>query len=73
MKNIFQRCFDSDKLKDIPLSDYEPGELAAYVTKAYPGDSLGALKLLLDNHEIGSVLYNTTKVLVEGLQGVKRD
>lgn len=73
MKNVFQRHYDMSKLESVPLADYEPGELVAYLTNAYPGDPIGALNLLKDNNEIGSVLYNTTKLLVEGLQGVKRE
>ena len=73
MRNIFQRSTNLSKLENVPLSDYKPYELAAYVTKAYPGDPIGALNMLSDNHEIGTVLYTTTKILVEGLQGVKRD
>ena len=73
MKNIFQRRVDQESLVGVPLSDYTSAELVAYVTTAYPGDPIGALNMLANNYEIGSVLYNETKILVEGLRGVKRD
>lgn len=73
MKNVYQRSYNMECLKDKPVSDYSPEELVAFVTTAYPGDPLGALKIYIDNLEIGYVLYAKTKVLLEGLQGVKRN
>ena len=73
MKNVYQRSYNLEDLKSKPISDYSAEELVALLTTAYPGDPIGALKIHLDNLEIGYVLYNKTKVLLEGLQGVKRN
>lgn len=73
MKNVYQRSIPMEGLKDKPVSDYSPEELVAFITTAYPGDPKGALKVYMDNLEIGYVLYEKTKVLLEGLQGVKRN
>lgn len=72
-KNVYQRSYELDRLKEKPKSDYSAEELVAFLTTAYPGDPIGALKIYMDNFEIGFVLYKKTKVLLEGLQGVKRD
>ena len=73
MKNVFLRVVNVQELKDKPLADYTPSELVAYLTHAFPGDPKGALKVLRDNYEVGSVLANTTSLLLEGLLNVKRD
>ena len=67
MKNVFERSIDLDSLKDKPLSDYNPSELVAYLLKAYPGDPKGALKMLIENNEVGYVLGSRTEILLEGL------
>lgn len=67
-KNVFERSYNVSDLKDKELSDYEPGELVAYLLKAYPGDPKGALKILRDNYEVGFVLGEETLILLEGLQ-----
>ena len=73
MKNVFQRVIDPETLKDVPKSDYEPGELVSYLTTAFPGDPKGALRIMKDNYEIGLILFERTKILLEGLQDAKRD
>ena len=73
MKNVFQRAIDLEALKDKPKSDYEPGELVAYLTTAFVGDPKGALRIMKDNYEIGFVLFERTKILLEGLWDDKRN
>lgn len=73
MGNVFQRACEGRDLDSKPVADYEPFEMAAYVTKLYPGDPIGALKIYRDNCEIGNVLYCVTKTLLEGLKVDKRD
>lgn len=73
MKNVFQRAINLEELIDKPKSDYEPGELVAYVTTAFSGDPKGALRIMRDNYEIGSILFERTKILLEGLQDAKRN
>lgn len=70
-KNVYERVYNVEDLKDKPLSDYEPGELVAYLLKAYPGDPIGALKMLRDNYDVGFVLGESTLILLEGLQSAK--
>lgn len=72
MKNVFQRLVDLDKL-DKELFDYTPVELAAYMTTHYPGDPTGALDVFRDNVEIGRVLAQQTRTLLEGWRNDKRD
>ena len=73
MKSVFERACDISKLEGVPLADYKPYELVAYVRRAYPGDPKGALKILRDNIEIGDILYSVTLTLLEGLDSVKRN
>ena len=73
MKNVFQRAIDPETLKDVPKSDYEPGELVSYLTTAFPGDPKGALRIMKDNYEIGLILFERTRILLEGLRYAKRD
>lgn len=70
-RNIYERTYNVEDLKDKPLSDYEPGELVAYLLKAYPGDPRGALKMLRENYDVGFVLGESTLILLEGLQSAK--
>lgn len=73
MKNLFQRVTNLEALRDVPKSDYEPGELVAYLTTAFPGDPKGALRVMKDNYEIGLILFERTRILLEGLLNAKRD
>lgn len=73
MRSVFERVADGDNLDEVPLSDYEPYQLAAYMLRCYPGDPTGALKIYSDNHEIGDILYRTTLSLLEGFKSVKRN
>lgn len=72
-KDIFRRMTENEDLSGVDLSDYKPYQLAAHVLKAYPGDPLGALKLLRDSYEIGFILYESTVALLEGSNYAKRD
>lgn len=66
MASVFERLASMEVSSDVPLCDYKPYQLAAYVLKAYPNASIEALTNMRDNLEIGNVLYNTTFALLEG-------
>ena len=73
MKTIFERKVDLKQLEGVSLADYKPTELCAYILKEYPGNPLGALRCMRDNVEIGNVLGEQTRVLLEGVIDVKRN
>ena len=73
MNSVFERIANEDNMDGIPLYKYKPYQLAAYVQRLYPGDSKGALRVLRDNHEVGTVLYNVTLALLEGLESAERN
>lgn len=55
-----------------PLHEYSAKELVAYAVTNYPNDPVGAVDQLLENLEIGSVLFHTTVVILEGMGYVKK-
>lgn len=71
--NIFQRQHKLSTLKEKPFASYTPGELVSYCTTAFPGDPIGALRVMRDNYEIGMILYEETNTLLEVMQNVKRN
>lgn len=71
MKNIFQRNISMDSLKGKELSDYTPSELVAFLTNAYPNDTMGALRYMRETYKVGEVLGQQTELLLEGVKGVK--
>lgn len=73
MQNVFLRRFDKEAVKGLPLSDYKPEQLVAHLIQHYPGDPIGALQNMMDNYEVGYLLYNTTLTLLEGFRSDKRD
>lgn len=71
--NAFTRMFkdvEFDTAK--PLSDYSPTELVGFVLIEYPNDPVGAVDSLLENLEIGAVLYYPTIAILEGMGHVKK-
>ncbi len=66
--NVFTRNYNIQDLKDVPLADYTPQELVAFVTTKYPGDARGAIKAMRDNYEIGFILWSQTNTLLGGLE-----
>lgn len=73
MRSVFERVAAEDVVEGIPVADYKPYQLAAYMLQHYAGDPVGALKIYYDDHDIGFVLYSTTKSLLEGFQSVERN
>lgn len=71
MNNAFQRTVDIDSLRDKEVAAFTPEELVAYLTIAYPYDPLGALQWMRDSYVVGTVLGEQTRLLLEGLRGVK--
>lgn len=64
--NLYERL-DIGNKADVPLADYKPEELTAYLVQKYPVAPLEKLDALKSNIEIGSVLYYQTKMLLRGL------
>ena len=73
MKTIFERRVSLQHLEGKPLADYQPKELCAYILKAFPNDPFGALKCMRENVEVGFVLGEQTRLLLEGVVNVKRN
>lgn len=73
MNNVFQRQVDIQTLKDVPVADYSPQELVAFLTTAYPYDPLGALDALREKYMIGTILADRTRLLLEGLVDVTNE
>lgn len=73
MRSVFERRVDITNMKDMPLSAYRPEQLCAYLLRAYPNDPIGALRLMREKLEIGSVLAQSTRLLLEGVVNDKRD
>lgn len=73
MKLIFERMTDLKQLEGVPLADYKPTELCAYILKKYPGNPIRALECMCENMEIGNVLGEQTRVLLEGVVDVERN
>lgn len=71
MKNVFQRSVNIDELKGQDISDYNPSELVAFLTTAYPNDPMGALRYLRETYTVGTRLGSQTELLLEGMKGVK--
>lgn len=59
---------DVDVLKDTPVNDMTPTELIVFLRKKYPGDSRGALQYMHEHQQIGNVLYNSVKLILEGIK-----
>ena len=70
--NLIMRSVDISHLGNIPLSDYSEMELVKHLITTYPNDPHGALGLLRDNFEIGSILYQKASLILEGMNYVKR-
>ena len=66
MKSVFERIVNLDDVKDIPLAEYSPKELCAFILHTYPNDPVGAVKLMRENLEIGDVLGSQAQLLLEG-------
>lgn len=64
--NLYERLDISDKA-GVPLADYKPEELTAFLVQKYPVAPLEKLDALKTNIEIGRVLYHSTKMLLRGL------
>lgn len=64
--NLYERLDISDKA-GVPLADYKPEELTAFLVQKYPAAPLEKLDALKTNIEIGRVLYHQTKMLLRGL------
>lgn len=64
--NLYERIDISDKV-GVPLADYKPEELVAFLVQKYPVAPMEKLDALKTNIEIGSVLYYQTNMLLRGL------
>lgn len=64
--NLYERIDISDKA-GVPLADYKPEELTAFLIQKYPAAPMEKLDALKTNIEIGSVLYYQTMMLLRGL------
>lgn len=73
MKSVFERIVNLDEVRDIPLSEYSPKELCAFILRTYPNDPVGAIKLMRENLEVGDILGNQTQLLLEGYINVNRN
>jgi hypothetical protein len=71
MKNVFQRVYNMESLKEVEVSDYSPGELVSFLTTTYPNDPKGALQYMRENYLVGMRLGEQTALLLEGLNSVK--
>lgn len=65
--NLYERLDISEKA-GVPLADYKPEELTAFLLQKYPAAPIEKLDALKTNIEIGHVLYNQTKMLLRGLE-----
>ena len=73
MKSVFERVTKLEDIKDVPLMEYSPKELCAYIMSTYPHDPLGAIKVMRDNLIVGNVLGEQTQLLLEGYVNVNRN
>lgn len=64
--NLYERLNISDKA-NVPLADYKPEELTAFLVQKYPVAPIEKLDALRTNVEIGQILYLQTKMLLRGL------
>lgn len=64
--NLYERLDIGNKV-GVPLADFKPEELTAFLVQKYPKAPFEKLDALKANIEIGSVLYNQTKMLLRGL------
>ncbi len=64
--NLYERIDISDKA-GVPLADYKPEELTAFLVQKYPVAPFEKLDALRHNIEIGQVLYYQTIMLLRGL------
>ena len=51
-----------------PFADYSNVELVDYLVKRYPSGKIEKLKEMFIKGEIGSLLYNTTRIILEGIE-----
>lgn len=51
-----------------PFADYSNVELVDYLVKRYPYGKIEKLKEMFIKGEIGSLLYNTTRIILEGIE-----
>ena len=65
-ENIFSIVAPIAEIKDKEFSDYTVNELCSYIVTLYPEDPLGALKIMMDNLQVGYVLGNKAKFILEG-------
>lgn len=73
MENVFTRRINLDELDGVPLSEYTPQQLVAYLCKNYPANPIGALNSMRDNFEVGFVLASQTKPILEVLSSAERN
>ena len=64
---------DIVRLADKPISDFNSTELASFLVQRFPNDPYLYLEILYTNHEIGNILYNSTKLVLRGGDYVKRE
>ncbi len=70
--SIYSRSVPTDQLKDTPLCDYTCVELASYILKRYKNAPSEYLNLIYSQGEIGSVLFEETRSLLEGAKYAKK-
>ena len=51
-----------------PLADYSVPELVSYLTTAYPNAPLEVLNQLVYNNEVGQILADQTRLILEARQ-----
>lgn len=57
---------DISELKDTPIADFTPTDLAALLIQKYPYDPVSHLEILRVNKDIGGILYSGTRCILEG-------
>lgn len=70
--DIFIRTVDLKSLENKQTSDFTIEELVAYLLNKYPNDPLGALSIMSNNLEVGSVLSSRAKIILERIGYDKR-
>ena len=65
--NCYDRM-DVEALRGIPLCDMEPTQLIAFIRKKYPYDRIGALQYMREHNQIGNILYNNVRLILEGIK-----
>lgn len=70
--DVFIRTVDLKSLENKQTSDFTIEELVAYLLSKYPNDPLGALSIMSNNLEVGSVLSSRAKIILERIGYDKR-